>query len=81
MGWEEKNISKETIIQRELFPDLSEEENCIIDILQKAEDGMQINTLVVKSNMPINRISAILFEMEMKGIVRTLAGGIYRLIQ
>lgn len=81
MGWEEKNISKETIIQRELFPDLSEEESCIIDILQKAEDGMQINTLVVKSNMPINRISAILFEMEMKGIVRALAGGIYRLIQ
>lgn len=80
MGWEEHRPMKETTIQRELFPELSEEERRIVNILQKAEEGMQINTLVVESNIPINRISAILFELEMKGIVRTMAGGIYRLI-
>ena len=27
-----------------------------------------------------NRMSALLFELEMKGVIRALAGGVYRLI-
>ena len=80
MGWECKEPKKETIIQRELFPELTEDENRIVQILQKTPDGMQLNTLVVESNIPINRISAILFELEMKGVIRAMAGSIYRLI-
>jgi DNA processing protein len=49
-------------------------------LLQDMPEGIQINTLVVKANIPINRISPLLFELEMKGVVKSLAGGIYRLI-
>ena len=28
----------------------------------------------------VNRMSALLFELEMKGVIRALAGGVYRLI-
>ncbi|MGL5272727.1 MAG: DNA-processing protein DprA [Phocaeicola sp.] len=66
-------------IQRELFPELSEEEKVITAILQKATDGIQINTLVVETNIPIHRISGLLFELELKGVVRPKAGGIYKL--
>lgn len=80
MGWNcSKNSSPKTI-QRELFPDLDEEEKKVVQVLQRNPDGMQINILVVESNIPINRMSALLFELEMKGVVRALAGGVYRLL-
>ena len=68
-------------IQRQLFPELSEEEEKIIECLKMYPDGMQINTLVVQCNIPVNRMASLLFDMEMKGMVRTLAGGMYRLLQ
>lgn len=68
------------VIQRQLFPELDENEEKIVSLLQKHPDGIQINTLVVESNIAINRMTGILFELEMKGIIRTLAGGIYKLI-
>lgn len=79
MGWDENN-KKPPIIQRRLFLDLSEEEQHIINKLQNIPEGMQINTLVVETNIPVNQMSVLLFELEMKGIIRTLAGGIYQLI-
>ena len=67
-------------VQRELFPDLSEEEERIVKRLGKMPEGLQINTLVIDTNIPVNRMSALLFELEMKGVIRALAGGVYRLI-
>ena len=37
--------------------------------------------LSVATNIPVYQLTAILFEMEMKGVVRTMAGGIYHLLQ
>ena len=78
MGWSPTKPHK--IIQRDLFPELNEEEQGIINILQKHPDGIQINTLVVQANTPIQQLSALLFELEMKGIIRAMAGGIYKMI-
>lgn len=75
MGW--SNSKK--AVQRELFPELSEEENVLVKILRERGD-MQINTLVVEVNMPVYKVSSLLFELEMKGVVRSLAGGIYQLL-
>ncbi|WP_294588983.1 DNA-processing protein DprA [uncultured Phocaeicola sp.] len=79
MNWDLQATAPEAI-QRQLFPDLSEEESNICQLLGKHPKGLQINTLVVESNIPINRITSILFELEMKGMIRTLAGGMYRLL-
>ena len=59
---------------------LSEEEKRIVCLLQQHSEGIQINLLVVEANIPINQMSALLFELEMKGVVRALAGGVYKLI-
>lgn len=80
MGWNLSSTPSSKTIQRELFPDLNEEEKNIVQVLQRNLDGIQINILVVETNIPINRMSALLFEMEMKGVVRALAGGVYRLL-
>ena len=79
MGW--SHASKKEHVQRQLFPDLNEEENAIMQLLQQSGDGMHINSLVVTMNWPINKISALLFELEMKGMVRALAGGLYQAMQ
>ena len=71
---------KPQAIQRELFIELSPDEEIVYALLQKQEEGMQINSLVVNANIPINRMTSILFEMEMRGIVRSMAGGVYRLV-
>ena len=78
MGWYSGVAPK--AVQRELFPDLSDEERKVVETLQQATDGIQINTLVVETNIPIQHISSLLFDLEMKGVVRALAGGVYRLL-
>ena len=41
---------------------------------------LHINTLVVETDIPVQRMSALLFEMEMKGLVKALVGGAYHLL-
>ena len=79
MNWGEttRNKSKEGI-QTEIFPELSPEESAITNLLRENSDGMQINQLVVALNIPISKVLPILFDMEMKGYVKTVAGGCYR---
>lgn len=82
MGWETSATIRQTpeAIQRQLFIDLSPEEELIVKTIRPHHDGIQINTLVVEADIPINRACAILFELEMKGVVRALAGGVYKVI-
>ena len=80
MGWNTTYRNPKRAVQRELFPNLNDEEKIIVNLLQQYPDGIQMNMLVIEANIPINRMSALLFELEMKGIVRALAGGMYRLL-
>lgn len=77
LGWT-AGTRKEPV-QRELFPQMSEEEEAVCRTLQ-GNDGKQINSIVVESNLPIHKVSALLFELELKGVVKPLAGGRYRLL-
>ena len=58
---------------------MSEEEQKIVSILEK-QGNLQINSLVVEADISVHKINAILFELEMKGVVRVLAGGMYQLL-
>ena len=82
MNWETSEESKKERnrgIERTLFPDLSSDEQRVVDVLSKNND-LQINTLAIQSDTPVARLSAILFELEMKGVVQTMAGGTYHLL-
>lgn len=80
MGWDAAPLSAQSkTIQRSLFLDLSEEEQKIVHILQK-QGNLQINALVVEADIPVQKMSALLFELEMKGVIRALAGGMYQLL-
>ena len=81
MGWEDDALRIEAQkkgIERQLFPDLSPEQQRIVDVLMKSND-LQLNQLSVKTGIPIGDITSILFQMEMMGVVKPMAGGNYHL--
>lgn len=78
MRWQTVGEKKESV-ERQLFPDLTPEEQQIISLLQQTND-QQVNTLSVKSNIPMSRLVALLFQLEMKGVVKPMAGGTYHLL-
>ena len=80
MGWAVAEQPARTEgIQRNLFPELTEEEELVVRILMRQGD-LHINTMVVEADIPVNRMSALLFELEMKGVVKAMVGGVYHLL-
>lgn len=82
MAWDDDATmqqAKSKGIERQLFPELSAEEQLVFSLLQKSND-LQLNTITVKTGLTVPKVTALLFQMEMKGVVRPLAGGIYHLI-
>ena len=61
------------------IPDLTEEEELVVRILMRQGD-LHINAMVVEADIPVNRMSALLFELEMKGVVKAMVGGVYHLL-
>ena len=80
MNWDKPSKKIPETIQRQLFPDLTPNEELLVSLIGKHPEGIQLNALIVESNIAVNHITTPLFELEMKGIIRTLAGGIYKLI-
>lgn len=79
MNWEVATKKKSAEdLQTELFPEMSEEETTVMTALRENSDGLQVNQMVVQLNIPINKLLPLLFEMEMKGYVKAIAGGRYR---
>ena len=78
IGWKIGGDKKHPI-QRDLFVQLSAEKQSIYNAL-KDTDGKHINQLTVETNLPIGQISSLLFELEMRGLVRQLSGGLYRIV-
>ena len=78
MGWQTLSDKPEAV-ERQLFLDLSAQEQQVVAVLQQLGD-LQLNLLSVKTNLPIGQLTAILFQLEMKGVVKPLAGGTYHLV-
>ena len=82
MGWQDEALRQQAHvegIERNLFVDLSPEEGSIVNLLQQTND-LQLNILSVKTGIPIGQLTALLFQLEMKGVVKPLAGGMYHLL-
>ncbi|MBR1711833.1 MAG: DNA-processing protein DprA [Alloprevotella sp.] len=80
-GWiTEREDAKGAPVQREFFPELSDEERRLVDILHEA-DKKTISQLVTEAGLPFNRTNALLLGLELKGILKGLPGGLYRLLK
>jgi len=78
LNWELE--TKETkSVQKQLFVSLDEEEQKVYDYLQK--NGKQLlDVIALECDFPIFRISSILLNMELKGVIRPLPGKLFEAI-
>lgn len=77
LGWEKEKNEKPAVIQKELFVDLTPEEQQLVSVLQ---DGKCfIDEIAVAVKMPISKVSTQLLMLEFRGIVKQLPGKVYEL--
>lgn len=79
MGWNTAT-KKEKAVEQTIFPTLDEEEQRIRAALIDT-DGQQINRLAVLTGIPVGKLSALLFQLELKGHVKPMSGGNFRWLE
>lgn len=77
MGWSMQPKQSKPI-QCDLFPNVSEKEQSVIHILN-TKGKIQLNHLSIELNYSMSELTPLLFDLEMKGIVKCLPGGLYQL--
>ena len=77
LNWD---IEKETKpVQKQLFISLDDDEQKVYDYLQK--NGKELlDTIALQCDFPIYRISGLLLNMELKGVIRPLPGKLFEAI-
>lgn len=80
MGWEDTLSPQKQIVQTELFVNLSDEEMQIFTVIRKHPDGIHVNELSILSAMPYSKLTALLLQMEFKGLVKCLPGNVYKAV-
>lgn len=82
MGWQNEVLLEQARtngIERQLFPSLSPDEKKIVDLLKNTNDLRQ-DIIAVKTGIPVGNVIALLFQLEMNGVVKAYAGGTYHLL-
>jgi DNA processing protein len=77
MGWQKNNHNEP--VQKELFVELTVEEKNLLELI-RSDSNATIDLLAVRSDMQVSRVSALLLNLEFKGIVRCLPGKVYQMV-
>ena len=77
MGWDES--VKPQPRQKELFLQLTETEERVFNALNKVE-SIHVNMLAIELDVAVSELFFTLLELEMKNVVKTLPGGVYKLL-
>jgi DNA processing protein len=77
MSWDLPEKKAPSPVQTELFPHENEDINRICAILKEKKE-LHINELTVELDMPVVKLSPLLFEMEMEGIIKVIPGNRYK---
>ena len=78
LNWELQRKSQKAV-QKQLFISLTNEEQKIYDYLQKTGKEM-MDIIALECDFPIYRMSSILINMELKGVIRPLPGKIFEAV-
>lgn len=82
MGWQDDSIiieARRRGIERQLFPDLTPNEQKIADLLRDSND-LSINEITTKTRLATGEVVSVMFGLEMKGVVKQYAGGVYHIM-
>ncbi|HBK82448.1 MAG TPA: DNA-protecting protein DprA [Flavobacterium sp.] len=79
LNWELETNKKSKPIQKQLFVSLDDEEQQVYDYLIKTGKE-EMDIIALACNFPVFKISSILLNMELKGVVRPLPGKLFEAI-
>lgn len=79
MNWRRPEQLASCVTQPSLFPDLLPEELEVCTLLKSHSQGIQVNEIALLLQLPYSKISSVLLNLEFKGVVRCLPGGIYKI--
>ena len=82
MRWDDEaklHKAKAKGIERTLFPELDADEQTIVTLLGHTND-LPSDIIATRTSLPINKTVALLFQLEMKGVVKPMAGGVFHLL-
>ena len=77
MGW--KEVPKKAKKQKELFIELTPDEQAIVQLLQQKE-AVQIDELNFRSGLSSSAVAAAILSLELQNIVASLPGKVYKLL-
>ncbi len=78
LNWEVKK-TQQTVIQKQLFVALTTQEQLIYDYLIK-NGKKHLDTISLECQIPVYKMATVLFNMEMKGVIRPLQGKLFEVI-
>jgi DNA processing protein len=76
LNWQPRNIKPPAQIS--LFSELNESEQKIFELIAK-EGEMTIDHLCRSLDIPVNKLSSLLLQMEFKAMIRCFPGNVYRI--
>ena len=76
MNWDQSTLP--SAVQLSLFPELEGDSLRVAELLKNG-DALQMNDLARALQLPIHRLSSLLFELEFAGVVSSLPGNRYKL--
>ncbi|NAY91593.1 DNA-protecting protein DprA [Muricauda sp. JGD-17] len=79
LGWELEEKKEESMVQKQLFVELTEQEQAIYSYLQ-SKGKQLLDTVALECKLPIYKASSTLLNMEMKGLIRPLPGKLFEAI-
>jgi DNA processing protein len=75
LGWKADRPACQNV-QKQLFTGLSSDESRILDTVA-GNSGMTIDQVSIYCDMPMSKVSAVLLELEFKGLVKCMPGKVY----
>jgi len=79
LGWEQP-AEKRPVIQKTMFRELTVEEHSIMQVLE-SESDTSTDLVCYQTSRPVSRVSGILLDLELAGMIRALPGNCYRLVR
>jgi len=77
LGWQLNDAKKAE--QKKLFLTLNKEEEILVDLL-RAKGNLPIDELCFESNISLSKLSMLLLNLEFNGVLKSLPGKVYQLI-
>lgn len=79
LNWDIEDKKKQKPVQKQLFISLEADEQVVYDYLQKNGKAL-MDVIAMDCNLPVFKISSLLLNMELKGVIRPLPGKLFEAI-